>query len=191
MRPPVKAICPHLIPAAINTNVSAAINLKNRPTIVLDRYTYIATRWIGEDINSLCLSLFTTLFVTSFWHVLHRIFFCVKVRYSCPLKRWSPSRSMWVDTASSFRGLVVANYHLWDREDKLPKDKISWQKISLCRRLMRNVQKSLELVYVEIRPPDEERSREEWEAVGEVPDCEMTNSRMVISRERDAKPDTK
>ena len=39
MKPPVKATCPNPTSAAININGYVTTNLKNRPTIVLDRYT--------------------------------------------------------------------------------------------------------------------------------------------------------
>jgi tRNA-splicing endonuclease subunit Sen2 len=93
---------------------------------------------------------------------------------------------------------VIGNYHLWDPEDKLVRDKISWQEINLWQRLMGNVRKRLKLVYVEIPSPDEGgdwrdvESREEFEKVLlKYRIREVTNSRMVIARERDAKPDTK
>ena len=78
------------------------------------------------------------------------------------------------------------------------RDKISWQEINLWQRLMGNVRKRLKLVYVEIPSPDDGgdwrdvESREEFEKVLlKYRIREVTNSRMVISRERDAKPDTK
>ena len=95
---------------------------------------------------------------------------------------------------------VIGNYHLWDAdsEEKLVRDKISWQEINLWQRLMGNVRKRLKLIYVEIPRPDAGRdwrdveSREEFENVlMKYRIREVMNSRMVIARERDVKPDTK
>ena len=64
---------------------------------------------------------------------------------------------------------------------------------------MVNVRKRLKLVYVEIPPPDSDgrdwrdvESREDFEKVLlKYRVREVMNSRMIIARERDAKPDTK
>jgi tRNA-splicing endonuclease subunit Sen2 len=93
---------------------------------------------------------------------------------------------------------VLGNYRLWNDTDaeRLMKENITWQEINLWQRLMGNVRKRLKFVYVEIPPM---REFEDWRDV----DCredfekillryrvrEMMNSRMVIARERDVKPD--
>ena len=95
---------------------------------------------------------------------------------------------------------VIGNYHLWEPEEKLAREKMSWQEINLWQRLMGNVRKRLKLVYVDI-PRPEDFGRKDWRDA-ETPEefeevlmkyriREVMNSRMVISRERDAKPDTK
>lgn len=79
------------------------------------------------------------------------------------------------------------------------RDKISWQEINICQRLMGNVRKRLKLVSVEIPSPDEgERdwsdveSREEFEAgLMKYRIRDVMNSRVVVARERDAKPDAR
>ena len=94
---------------------------------------------------------------------------------------------------------VLGSYHLWETAnvgERLVKEQMTWQEINLWQRLMGNVRKRLKLVYVEIPPPNED---EDWRDINGREDLErllqkyrireVMNSRMVISRERDIKPD--
>ena len=95
---------------------------------------------------------------------------------------------------------VLGNYHRGPEdtnEGRLVKDNLKWQEINVWQRLMGNVRKKLKLVWVEIPPLAEEggdwrdvRSKEEFEAIlTNYKLREVTNSRWVIARERDLKPD--
>jgi tRNA-splicing endonuclease subunit Sen2 len=91
---------------------------------------------------------------------------------------------------------VLGNYRLWeDVGERLIREEVTWQQVNLWQRLMGNVRKRLKYVYVEIPPIKEGdwrdvNSREEFEEVLQRYRVrEVMNSRMVIARERDVKPD--
>ena len=92
---------------------------------------------------------------------------------------------------------ILGNYHLWDDVgERLVREEITWQQVNLWQRLMGNVRKRLKYVYVEIPPL---KGEEDWRDVNSRKEFdeilqryrvrEVMNSRMVISRERDVKPE--
>jgi tRNA-splicing endonuclease subunit Sen2 len=94
---------------------------------------------------------------------------------------------------------VLGDYHLWNNmatKGRLIKEQMTWQEINLWQRLMGNVRKKLKLVYVEIPVPNGD---EDWRDINGREDMgkllqkyrirEVMNSRMVISKEREDKPD--
>jgi tRNA-splicing endonuclease subunit Sen2 len=104
-------------------------------------------------------------------------------------------------THANFCVNVLGNYHCWPEDTKdgrLMRENLNWQEINLWQRLMGNVRKKLKLVWVEIPPLAEQdkdwrdvSSRQEFEAImTNYKLREVTNSRWIISRQRDLKPDT-
>jgi tRNA-splicing endonuclease subunit Sen2 len=93
---------------------------------------------------------------------------------------------------------VVGSYHRWvkDTGTRLMRESITWQEINLWQRLMGNVKKRLKLVYVDIPPRSE---LEDWrdvdgkdgfmEILQKYRVREVSNSRLVLGRERDVKPE--
>jgi tRNA-splicing endonuclease subunit Sen2 len=103
-------------------------------------------------------------------------------------------------THANFCVNVLGNYHRWPEDTnnrRLMREDLNWQEINLWQRLMGNVRKKLKLVWVEIPPLAEQdkdwrdaSSRQEFEAILTTYKLrEVTNSRWIISRQRDLKPD--
>jgi tRNA-splicing endonuclease subunit Sen2 len=92
--------------------------------------------------------------------------------------------------------IVLGSYHLWNAvQDRLVKERVTWQEVNMWQRLMGNVRKKLKLVWVEIPKEGEGdwrdvKTKEAFDGVlGRYRIREIQNSRMVISRERDVKPE--
>jgi tRNA-splicing endonuclease subunit Sen2 len=92
---------------------------------------------------------------------------------------------------------VLGSYHLWpEREqERMIRERVSWQEINLWQRLMGNVRKKLRMMWVEIPLPimngdwRDVAGREDFEKViGQYKVRQVVNSRMVISRDREVKP---
>ena len=93
---------------------------------------------------------------------------------------------------------ILGDYHRWEENmgTQSIREQISWQEVNLWQRLMGNVRKRLKFVYIDIPPPND---LVDWRDVdGNDTFLEnlqkykiriMDNSRMVIARERDVKPD--
>ena len=97
---------------------------------------------------------------------------------------------------------VLASYHLWpptSHQGRLVKEDLTWQEINLWQRLMGTVRKRLVLCWVEI--PFLKEGEADWRDVNTKEEFdevlqrykvkEVSNSRMIISRERDTKSDKK
>jgi tRNA-splicing endonuclease subunit Sen2 len=91
---------------------------------------------------------------------------------------------------------VLGSYQLWpEREqERMVRERVSWQEINLWQRLMGNVRKKLRMMWVEIPPPTngdwrDVAGREDFEKVmARYKIRQAVNSRMVISRDREVKP---
>jgi tRNA-splicing endonuclease subunit Sen2 len=99
-------------------------------------------------------------------------------------------------THAGFCVNVLGSYHLWpEAGERLFRERVTWQEINLWQRLMGNVRKKLRIMWVEIPPVmdgdwRDVSDRKEWEALlANYKVREVCNSRMVIARERDVKPE--